>query len=85
MRKCLNCEHARQSGKLNQTDVVACVMLTDGRAGLGDVSGSNIYEGYGYLGRKVGDSSESDGIGRGVITLSYLVDSKGSCPSFAEV
>ena len=88
MRRCLKCKHARQAGRLNQVDVVGCVKLSNGEVEVSDVIGEgNIYNGYVYFGRKVGDNRDSRtvGLGHGVITYGLLCDADLSCDNWEPV
>jgi hypothetical protein len=46
------------------------------------VKNSNIYQGYIYFGRRVGDIVEDEILGRGALTLGLIVESKGICHKF---
>lgn len=85
--KCINCKWARQVGDKSRQDVVGCVLLNGDpsdsfKAPLlspNSVENSNIYEGYIYFGRKVGDIEDSKSFGKGTLTLGLITDATGSC------
>jgi hypothetical protein len=88
MKNCGNCTHARQSARLGQTEIVGCAKLTLGEISINDVSGAgNLYEGYIYGARRVGDCRESKdvGLGHSVLTLGMLCDSTMTCDRWREV
>ena len=89
---CGNCKHARQIADKNNPDIVGCVLLNGNPnnslgapvLGMKEVRESNVYEGYVYFGRCVGDVEESDTFGKGTLTLGLMVDSTGYCAKFEE-
>lgn len=88
MKNCGNCSHARQSARLGQTDIVGCVKLTLGEIEVRDVSGEgNLYEGYIYSARRVGDNRESKdvGLGHGILTFGILCDEPLSCSRWGPI
>lgn len=83
MSHCSDCEHARQTAKKSCQNRVGCVMLGQEKITIHDVKNSELYEGYIYYGRRVGDISESKALGKGALTLGIITESKGTCKSFA--
>lgn len=89
---CGNCKHARQIADKKRQDIVGCVLLNGNpNDSLGspllkmeDVRESNVYEGYVYFGRRVGDIEKSDTFGKGTLTLGLMVDETGYCPKYEE-
>jgi len=80
MGTCRTCEHARQAGKKDQTDIVGCAVMTRGDISIYDVTNSNVYEGWMYSGRRPGDKSHADTLDKGcLLNGSKLVDSEGCC------
>lgn len=83
MKNCENCNHARQSARLGQTDVVGCSKLTNRKIKPNDVIGvGNVYEGYMYPARRVGDNRESSsvlGLGHGTLLYGLLCDGTLTC------
>ena len=76
---CGDCEHARQVGDKKIQHIVGCTKLLHGEIHIVDVVNSDIYEGYMYGCRRVGDVSESKTLGKGTLTLGMMTESKGSC------
>jgi hypothetical protein len=76
---CENCEHARQVGDKNVQNIVGCVRLIMGDIKPRDVRNSNVYEGYVYGQRRVGDTAESEVLGKGVLTFGLMTDCTGTC------
>lgn len=84
---CGSCKWARQIADKNRTDIVGCVLLNGNPCdsfkppvlSIDKVVGGNIYEGYVYFGRRVGDIADSHNFGNGVLTLGLMVDSSCLC------
>ena len=78
---CRYCEYARQAGKRNQTSVVGCAKAFRGELSVYDIDRSvGVYSGWVYSGRRPGDESKSDTLGKGaLLNNATLVDSIGSC------
>lgn len=87
---CINCKWARQIADKENQDIVGCVLLNGNPADslkppilhMNEVVTNNVYEGYIYFGRKVGDIADSDTFGKGTLTLGLMVDSTGYCKKF---
>ncbi len=83
---CRMCEHARQAGKRDQTDIVGCTAMTRDDVSPNQYRGGNVYEGWLYSTRRPGDERNEyePGLWLGALVRGVLVDSKGACPSFIQ-
>ncbi len=85
-QRCLTCHHARQIGDKSRQDVVACAKLTEPSMKMKEVENSDLYEGYAYLNRKVGDVGEAGygNVARSCLTLSVITDDDGWCKNWTK-
>jgi len=84
-QECGNCEHARQVGDKSCQHIVGCVSLIKGEVSPQEVKNSNVYEGYVYCGRRVGDIKDCETFGRGVLTFGLMTDYTGSCRLYTKL
>ena len=97
MKNCSLCEHARQRCKLDDQQVVGCSKVYsqgDKVFHQSDTSvdkemvfsgAGNVYLGWFFAARRVGDIVENNVVGRGIIVNGVLVDKTQLCAYFKEI